>query len=116
MIFLIKKAFNTPKVQNDYYSPIRVRGKFNEKDFRFNTYISEKFRVQESLKNAEILDTVPMPPLKTLERVREPDKEIGPVFRFKAKNNSERLADYISKSGLSALQSPSAINEIKYFL
>ncbi len=100
--------------RNDYYSPVRVKPKFVEQDFRFNTYISEKQRVQEAIKNASMLDTVPMPEKKPTLRQRVVEKEIGPEFRFQAKNNSERVLDYMREHGFSHLQTPSVLGQLKF--
>lgn len=47
-----------------------------------------------------------MPPVRSVFRERRPDKDIGPQFRFRAHNDSERVTDYLNNNGLSHLQIP----------
>ena len=83
-----------------------------EPEFRFNTYISEKDRVKESIKNASILDSVPIPKRRFEYRERIISKEISPAFRFQPHDNSERVIDFIRENGISQLQTPKVFSDI----
>lgn len=99
--------------QRDYYSPSRGRPKCAEPEFRFNSFVSEKQRVQESIRNTSILDTVPTLKKRLTFRDRIKEKDISPAFRYQASNNTERVIDNIRKSAIAQLQTPVIFEEIR---
>ena len=64
------------------------------------------------MKYNAIFDSVPRPP-EVIFRKRAADKDIVPPLKFKPRNNTERIADYIRNEGLSQLQSSVILNDLR---
>ena len=91
-----------PVRHKDHYSFNRVSDKYCIPQFRFMD--SQQERVAKAKEEqALLLDLIPLTE-KHQFRDRHHDKEIGPDMRYTAKNNLERVADFISKSGLDMVQ------------
>lgn len=110
--FIVQTINNIPK-QEDSYNPIPSNSKSSEPSIRINYHGSEKERILETLKDRKLLDTIPSTQNIILYRKREPEKDICPALRFKPKNDTERIIDYIKSNGYFRLQSIKIQNELK---